>query len=229
MHCSGGGNTEIPTTLSVNKSSRTFWILVLAQACAVVWAMGSLSGSQPSSYARVMATRIDITNGLKTILDTFSNDCHRYPKTVEGLKALTICPSNILQKLWKGPYLDPGTVDPWGHDFVYRCPGIHNKNSYDLYSTGPDGISKTGGNDPDDINSWDPKSPHAGRTGDDAIDLVAFALLLIPFVCAVCSIATIFSPGRREFFSRNRAAHFVWIMISLIAFMAAFLIPRLAG
>lgn len=86
----------------------------------------------------------------------FSVDCGRYPTTAEGLNALITCPTDISPKLWKGPYLDSSKLlrDPWGHDFVYRCPGIHNTNAYDLYSKGPDGISKSDGDDPDDIGNW---------------------------------------------------------------------------
>ncbi|HLX68225.1 MAG TPA: type II secretion system protein GspG [Verrucomicrobiae bacterium] len=205
----------------MDKSSRLFWFLVLAQACAVVLAIISLTGSHPSSYAREMAARADISGGLKTILDTFSNDCGRYPTTAEGLQALITFPTNLSQRLWKGPYIDPPQipVDPWGHEYVYRCPGIHNTNSYDLYSVGADGVSKKGGNDPDDISSWDPKSPLGDPVADDAFFLGAFVLLSIPFAWGGCSISAFFSPRWREFFSRNRTAHIVWMIISVIAFM----------
>ncbi len=85
----------------------------------------------------------------------FYVDCGRYPTTAEGFHALLTCPTNIPSKRWKGPYLDPATgvpLDPWNHEYVYRCPGIHNPNSYDLYSKGPDGID----NDQDDIGNWQP-------------------------------------------------------------------------
>ncbi len=150
----------------------------------------------------------------------FSNDCGRFPTTAEGLQALITCPTNISQKLWKGPYIDPQQiipVDVWGHAYVYRYPGIRNTNSYDLYSVGPDGVSKSGGGDPDDINNWDPKWPVEDPFANDPFFVLA--LLLIPFACGVWCIATIFSPGGREFFHQNRAAHIVWIIISVIAFM----------
>jgi general secretion pathway protein G len=40
--------------------------------------------------------------------------------------------------------------DPWHRKLQYRCPGTHNKTSYDLYSLGPDGIEGT----EDDITNW---------------------------------------------------------------------------
>lgn len=45
-------------------------------------------------------------------------------------------------------------VDEWGNVFIYKTPGHHNPNSFDLYSLGADGKTKTDGNDPDDIASW---------------------------------------------------------------------------
>jgi len=108
--------------------------------------------------------RADLRGGFKTILDIFKVDCGRYPTTEEGLNALINRPATIPVEKWHGPYFDPPTVpkDPWGCDFVYRCPGIHNTDGYDLYSCGPDGVSKTGGGDPDDITNWDTSSPRGG-------------------------------------------------------------------
>ncbi|RBP48139.1 type II secretion system protein G [Roseimicrobium gellanilyticum] len=40
--------------------------------------------------------------------------------------------------------------DPWGRRFRYRFPGVHKKDSYDLYSLGADGIEDT----EDDIKNW---------------------------------------------------------------------------
>ncbi|MGR3303812.1 MAG: type II secretion system protein GspG [Candidatus Scalindua sp.] len=55
-------------------------------------------------------------------------------------------------------------VDYWGNPFVYATPGTQTQNtgSYDLYSTGADGVTTPPtepdnipkGNDPDDINNW---------------------------------------------------------------------------
>jgi hypothetical protein len=64
---------------------------------------------------------------------------------------------------WHGPYLDKIPQDPWGNNYVYCCPGVHSTNGYELYSCGFDGISKSGGDDLDDINNWDPASPHGGN------------------------------------------------------------------
>jgi general secretion pathway protein G len=128
-----------------------------------------------------------------TALDMFEVDCERYPTIEEGLVALIECPSDDLSNRWHGPYLskrgilsdeEPDQVvrDPWGHAFVYRYPGIHNTNGYDLYSLGPDGISKTGGEDADDIGSWGKDEPQFDISADTVV--VAIAAVAFPILCA---------------------------------------------
>jgi hypothetical protein len=46
-------------------------------------------------------------------------------------------------------------LDPWGHEYIYVYPCDYSNCSYGIYSLGPDGVSETGGDDPDDLNSWD--------------------------------------------------------------------------
>jgi len=80
-------------------------------------------------------------------LQLYSFDLGRFPASGEGLEALVRNPGNL--ESWKGPYLAKDLPkDPWGKDYVYRCPGMHG--DYDLLSYGADG---TDGGD-DDICSW---------------------------------------------------------------------------
>ena len=51
-------------------------------------------------------------------------------------------------------------VHPWGHDYVYHCPGQHGTNRFEVYSSGPDGLSKSGGEDADDFASWPKPGVH---------------------------------------------------------------------
>jgi hypothetical protein len=44
--------------------------------------------------------------------------------------------------------------DPWGKPYIYRYPGKHNAHFIDFYSHGADRVSKTEGDDPDDISNW---------------------------------------------------------------------------
>jgi len=94
-----------------------------------------------SEQARITAARTAITS--------FEIEAGRYPTTEEGLKALIERPANVRE--WSG-YLESKSVpkDPWGNYYQYRNPGVHNTESYDLWSYGPDG--RDGGDD--DITNW---------------------------------------------------------------------------
>ena len=103
-----------------------------------------------SEEARVNSVRLQIEN-ISVALDTFEMDNKRFPSTSEGISALRTAPQNMNN--WKGPYLKKDiNNDPWGHPYLYRSPGLHNKD-YDLLSAGPDGAE--GGSD--DITSWESK------------------------------------------------------------------------
>jgi len=101
-----------------------------------------------SEQAKITAAMADIAT-IELALDAFEVDCTRHPNNDEGIRALIEPPSDVQN--WKGPYLKKGVPnDPWGKPYVYRCPGQHNTNGYDLYSFGPD--MQDGGND--DIDNW---------------------------------------------------------------------------
>ena len=153
------------------------------------------------------------------------------------------CPTNFSDGKWGGPYLDAIPVDTYGNPYVYRCPGIHNTNGYDLYSCGSDGISKSGGDDLDDFNNWDPNSPHGGegvRLGSGewlvqklwnspASPIFAVMLILIPLCFAARIIASIFSQRVRESIARHPTAHLVWLLASVAALFLILLsvMPRM--
>jgi general secretion pathway protein G len=96
--------------------------------------------------ARITAAKSDIA-AFETALDAFEVDTGRYPNADEGLGALVNQPSAVTN--WKG-YLKRLPNDPWGHPYVYRFPGQHNTNGYDIFSMGKDG--QEGGTD--DIDNW---------------------------------------------------------------------------
>lgn len=100
-----------------------------------------------SEQARFTAAKTDISN-LESMLDAFEVDCGRFPTNDEGLRVLVEQPANVQN--WRGPYIKRGMPnDPWNNAYVYRFPGSHNPNGYDLYSMGPDGRE---GND--DVTNW---------------------------------------------------------------------------
>ena len=105
--------------------------------------------------ARQLKAKMTIES-LETSLRLYKLDNGSYPTTEQGLQALVERPDtgNIPKKWRDGGYLEKGKVpkDPWGNEFVYLSPGIHD--DFDLISYGADGSS--GGEDKNaDINSWE--------------------------------------------------------------------------
>jgi general secretion pathway protein G len=88
-----------------------------------------------SDKAKVAAAQSDVAT-LSSALDTFEVDNSKFPTTEEGLNALVNNPGNLPN--WKHSYVDRLPNDPWGHAYIYRCPGNNGKD-YDLLSGGPDG------------------------------------------------------------------------------------------
>jgi len=56
-------------------------------------------------------------------------------------------------------------VDAWGNPLIYICPGIHNKNSFDIISRGSDGRYGDNGTGPD-LTASPQKANNEGQ-GDD--------------------------------------------------------------
>jgi general secretion pathway protein G len=94
---------------------------------------------------------------LPTALRMYRHAMGRFPTTEEGLKALIRPPADeALRGRWEkggGPFVekDRDLRDLWSNSYVYRCPGTHNPDGFDLYSCGPDGV----GNTDDDITNWE--------------------------------------------------------------------------
>ena len=108
-----------------------------------------------SDQAREAAAKADIDANLASALDMYEIDTGHYPKSDEGLQALSSKPTDPkVAARWKGPYVKKRPMDPWGNAYVYQYPGAHG-DGYDLYSYGKDG-SEGGG---DDITSWDKDEP----------------------------------------------------------------------
>jgi len=60
------------------------------------------------------------------------------------------CPRG-LDELVSQKYLKKGLKDPWGKDFIFRCPGTSETDGADVISAGPDKQEGTA----DDIKSWE--------------------------------------------------------------------------
>jgi general secretion pathway protein G len=77
-------------------------------------------------------------------LDLYRLSLHAYPSSADGLGALT------MPKNGEKPFIKSLPKDPWGNDYVYIYPGVHNPAAFDLFSYGPDGVQSN-----DDIGNWE--------------------------------------------------------------------------
>ena len=77
-------------------------------------------------------------------VEQYQIEHNRLPTEAEGLA--------LVAEYVKGGRIP---LDLWGNPYVYRSPGVHGTNGYEIFSMGADGRSKSGGNDADDINLWD--------------------------------------------------------------------------
>jgi general secretion pathway protein G len=104
--------------------------------------------------ANVTAARTQIET-MAVALDAYRLDTGQYPTTEDGLAALRVRPVMAGAAIgWRGPYLRKAVpLDPWRRPYVYRAPGTHNPESYDLYTLGRDGLVGGEGEDAD-ITSW---------------------------------------------------------------------------
>lgn len=85
----------------------------------------------------------------KTAISTFQIHTRKLPS---DLKDLVDKPGDSkLAERWHGPYLDRAPVDPWDNPYRIATPGKHNPDSYDVWSTGPDGQDGSA----DDIGNWE--------------------------------------------------------------------------
>lgn len=99
-----------------------------------------------SDQAKVQAAKTDIESNLSLVLDLYEMDMGGFPESLEYLSAR---PSS--SESWHGPYIKKKAIDPWGRPYIYKSPGEHNSDSYDLYSAGKDGQPVT----EDDIKNWE--------------------------------------------------------------------------
>jgi len=116
--------------------------LIAMLAGLVIANLDKIFGGGQEKVASIWVKQID------TPLMAYRISVGSYPSTEEGLQALVTAPAGK-EKLWKGPYIKTLPMDPWGHPYQYRFPGVKNPSSFDVWSLGPKGIEGEG-----NIGNW---------------------------------------------------------------------------
>ena len=99
-----------------------------------------------SEQARIQAAKTDISSSIPMALDLYEMDLGHYPELLDYLRSS----SGADAESWKGPYLKKKPMDPWGKAYIYKSPGEHNTDGYDLFSMGNDSKPGTA----DDVTNW---------------------------------------------------------------------------
>ncbi len=126
---------------------------LVALAVIALSAIANYTSSCSCDVSPTTTAKLFTQESITTPLTAFRIHNRRFPTTAEGIVALAQAPRG-LESSWHGPYVVDyrKLIDPWGHPYQYRCPGVHNPAGYDVWSLGPDGTSGT----PDDIGNWTP-------------------------------------------------------------------------
>jgi len=129
-------------------------ILIVITILGILASLVAVRMMDRPAEARVMKSQLDIKT-LENALKLFKLDNAFYPSTDQGLKALISKPAvGRNASRWRdGGYLEKGALpqDPWGNDYLYMSPGIHNVD-FDLWSYGADGQEGGEGEDKDVVN-----------------------------------------------------------------------------
>jgi general secretion pathway protein G len=119
-----------------------FSLVELLVVLAIIGMIATMVTPQVLGYlgrAKGETARIQVKN-ISQAVELYYLDLGGYPSPDQGLQAL-VQPTG---PGWRGPYVRDarGLLDPWGHPYLYRSPGIAG-SAYEVYSLGSDG--KAGG------------------------------------------------------------------------------------
>ena len=146
------------TTKRLLLAKQGFTLIELLVVILILGLLAGIVGPKLFGHAdeaKQTKARVQIEN-FSSALKMYKLDNGQFPTTEQGLEALVTQPqSGDVPKKWKkGGYLAKKQIpkDPWGNDYVYLCPGVHD--DFDITSYGADKVP--GGEDFNrDINSWE--------------------------------------------------------------------------
>jgi len=142
-HCGEPTEKRKTTVLAI-------WIVAVIMLCLLFYARVSQKTREPNAMrlrpdrireveniAKAMRVQADI-KAIKGQLQSYESISGLYPTTQQGLRALVSEPDTDPRPIRWYQLFRELPKDPWESDYVYRCPGKKNSNSYDLFSAGPD-------------------------------------------------------------------------------------------
>lgn len=126
-------------------------IMIVVVIIAALAAMVAPRLAGRTEQARRSIAEADVNLNIAGALKLYELDNGNFPTTAQGLAALLNEPSSEPRSTnWQGPYLEKEPNDPWKNPYRYAYPGNNNRQGYDLFSLGKDGIEGTD----DDVTNW---------------------------------------------------------------------------
>jgi general secretion pathway protein G len=121
-------------------------IMIVVGIIVILLGLAISKIGNPTGFAKQTAVRADV-QAIGTQLQLYESMNGFYPTTEQGLQALVTQPSTDPKPARWYQLFKQVPKDPWGSDYIYRCPGQRNPGSYDLYSAGPDRRADTDDDD----------------------------------------------------------------------------------
>ena len=132
-------------------------VLALVATLFGILLLPNIAKSVEKGRAKSAMTQIGL---VESLLNEYRLENGSYPTTEQGLDALYRKPiSAPVPETWDGPYAKkPIGKDPWGRPYIYRSPGEHNQDGFDLSSLGGDGAEGGSGTNAD-LANWVESNP----------------------------------------------------------------------
>jgi general secretion pathway protein G len=121
-------------------------IMIVVGIIVILLGLAISKIGNPTGFAKQTAVRADV-QAIGTQLQLYESMNGFYPTTEQGLQALVTQPSTDPKPARWYQLFKQVPKDPWGSDYIYRCPGQRNPGGYDLCSAGPDRRADTDDDD----------------------------------------------------------------------------------
>jgi general secretion pathway protein G len=112
-------------------------IMIVVGIIVILLGLAISKLGNPTGFAKQTAVRADV-QAIGTQLQLYESMNGFFPATGQGLQALVTQASTDPRPTRWYQFFKQVPKDPWGSDYIYRCPGQKNPGGYDLYSAGPD-------------------------------------------------------------------------------------------
>src|SRR3984893_10146288 len=121
-------------------------IMLVVSIIVIILGVAISKLGNTTAIAKAMRVQADV-QAIKTQLQLDESMNGIYPTTEQAVKARgTQRDTDPKPARWYQLFREM-PKDPWGSDYIDRCPGLKNPSGYDLYSAGPDRQADTADDD----------------------------------------------------------------------------------